>query len=88
MIFKLLRYKSKLPFDLYREVLRSYRHILPELDMQRVQDLVLAAPMRGKVQERLQLEVLQGMGESVRMRVKIIPICGFCCCKQARRGVP
>ena len=58
MLIELLRYKSKLPFDQYKEVLHSYRRILPTLDMQRIQDLVLAAPRRERIQERLQMEVL------------------------------
>ena len=58
MIFKLLRYKSKLPFDLYKEALRSYRHIQPKLDMYYIQDLVLAAPRSEKIREKLQMEVL------------------------------
>ena len=31
-------YKNKLPFDLYKEVLLNYRKILPQLNIQDIQD--------------------------------------------------
>ena len=58
MLIELLRYKSKLPFDQYKEILLNYRRIFPSLDMQQIQYLALAAPKRDKIMERLQLEVL------------------------------
>ncbi len=44
MLIELLRYKDKLPFDYYKEVLHSFRHILPQLDMQAIQDYAYASP--------------------------------------------
>ena len=58
MLIELLRYKNKLPFDYYKEVLLNYRKILPQLDMQTIQDLAYDAPKSRKVIESLQLEVL------------------------------
>lgn len=58
MLIELMRYKSKLPYDYYKEVLLSYRKIMPKLNMQMIQDLVYEAPKSGKIMEALQTEVL------------------------------
>ena len=57
MLIELLRYKSKLPFDYYKEVLLNYRRILPQLDIQTIQELAYDAPKSSKVMESLQSEV-------------------------------
>lgn len=58
MLIELLRYKSKLPFDYYKEVLLNYRKIMPKLNVQEIQDLALESPKSGRVMETLQMEVL------------------------------
>ncbi|MBR2554007.1 MAG: hypothetical protein IKE94_04000, partial [Aeriscardovia sp.] len=58
MLIELLRYKSKLPFDYYKEILLNYRKILPRLNIQEIQDLAYDAPKRNKIMETLQTEVL------------------------------
>ncbi len=58
MLIELLRYKNKLPFDYYKEVLRGFRQILLELDMQAIQDYAYQAPRSGKIMETLLTEVL------------------------------
>ncbi|MBP5255066.1 MAG: hypothetical protein J6Z23_06790 [Lachnospiraceae bacterium] len=58
MLIELLRYKSKLPFDYYKEILLNYRAALPQLDMQAVQDYAWDAPRSRKIMETLQMEVL------------------------------
>ena len=58
MLIELLRYKSKLPFDLYKEVLLNYRRIMPQLNIQRVQDYALAVPKTSMILNTLQMEVL------------------------------
>lgn len=58
MLIELLRYKNKLPFDYYKEILLNYRKILPQLDMQAIQDYAYDAPKSRKVMETLQMEVL------------------------------
>lgn len=58
MLIELLRYKSKLPFDYYKEVLLNYRKIMPRLNVQTIQDYALESPKSGKVLETLQMEVL------------------------------
>ena len=57
MLVELIRYKSKLPYDYYKEILLNYRRILPSLNMQEIQDYALAAPKSGKIMETLQAEV-------------------------------
>ena len=58
MLVELIRYKSKLPYDYYKEIILNYRRILPTLDIQEIQDLTLSAPKSNKVFEILQAEVL------------------------------
>lgn len=58
MLIELLRYKTKLPYDYYKEILLNFRKITPQLDIQAVQDYAYAAPKSGKIMEMLQTEVL------------------------------
>ena len=58
MLIELLRYKSKLPFDYYKEILLNYRRMMPQLDMQALQDYAYNAPKSGMIMETLQMEVL------------------------------
>lgn len=58
MLIELVRYKSKLPFDYYKEIILNYRKLLPRLDIQKIQDYALMSPKSNKVLEILQMEVL------------------------------
>lgn len=58
MLIELLRYKSKFPFDYYKEILLNYRKIIQQLDIQKIQDYALAAPKSNMIMNALQLEVL------------------------------
>jgi len=58
MLIELARYKSKLPYDYYKEILLNYRRLLPTLNIQKIQDYALAAPKSNKIMEILQAEVL------------------------------
>ena len=58
LLIELLRYKNKLPFDLYKEVLLSFRKIITQLNMQDIQDYAMAVPKRKMIMEALQMEVL------------------------------
>ncbi|NLJ64189.1 MAG: hypothetical protein GX337_02205 [Christensenellaceae bacterium] len=58
MLIELLRYKSKLPFDLYKEILLNYRKIMQQLDIQKIQDYALVAPKSNMIMNTLQMEVL------------------------------
>lgn len=58
MLVELLRYKSKLSFDLYKEVLLNYRRIMPQLNIQKIQQYALAVPKSNMILNTLQMEVL------------------------------
>ena len=58
MLVELLRYKSKLSFDYYKKVLLNYRKILPQLNIQEIQDYAMEAPKSSKIMETLQMEVM------------------------------
>ena len=58
LLIELLRYKSKLPFDLYKEVLLNFRKIIAQLNMEDIQDYALAVPKQKMIMEALQMEVL------------------------------
>lgn len=58
MLIELIRYKSKLPFDYYKEILHNFRLILVQLDIQAIQDYACEAPKSGKIMQILQTEVL------------------------------
>ena len=58
MLLELLRNKNKLPFDYYKEVIRNYRRIMYELDMQSIQEMMLSLPKSGMIIELLETEVL------------------------------
>lgn len=58
LLVELLRYKNKLPYDYYKEILHNFRRILPQLNMQEIQDYASEAPKSGRIMETLQTEVL------------------------------
>ncbi|MBR4473261.1 MAG: hypothetical protein IKS55_06445 [Oscillospiraceae bacterium] len=58
MLIELMRYKTKLPYDYYKELILNYRKAMPQLDIQKIQDYALAAPKSGKILDTLQAEVL------------------------------
>ena len=58
LLVELLRHKSKLPFDYYKEIIQSYRDIVYDLDIRAIQDYAYAVPKSAKILETLQLEVL------------------------------
>lgn len=57
MLIELARYKSKLPYDYYKEILLNYRRLLPTLNIQKIQDYALAAPKSNKIMEILRAEI-------------------------------
>ena len=58
MLIELLRYKSKLPFDYYKEVLLNYRKLISKLDIKEIQDLAVKSPKSTKIIDLLKTEVL------------------------------
>ena len=54
MLVELLRYKNKLPFDYYKEILGNYRNLIHDLDIRAVQEYAEALPKTGLIMEALQ----------------------------------
>ena len=57
MLVELLRYKNKLPFDYYKEILGNYRNLIYELDIERVQEYAATFPKHKTISEALDTEV-------------------------------
>ena len=57
-LIELLRSKDKLPYDLYKEVLRNYRERLPQLDFQKIDDYLVGFPKANLIKKRIEQEVI------------------------------
>lgn len=57
MLIELLRYKDKLPYDYYKEILRHYRETIDRLDIEQVQEYVAIFPKSEILWKRLDEEV-------------------------------
>lgn len=57
MLVELIRNKSKLPYDYYKEIIGHFREICNELDIEKLQDYALRLPKSKMVMEILQAEV-------------------------------
>lgn len=57
LLIELIRNKSKLPFDYYKEIIGNYRKLIYELDIQAIQEYALALPKSNRVMETIQMEV-------------------------------
>ena len=57
MLIELLRYKNKLPFDYYKEILGNYRSLIYELDIERIQEYAATFPKPKMISEALDAEV-------------------------------
>ena len=57
MLIELLRYKNKLPFDYYKEILGNYRNLIYDLDIERIQEYANSFPKHKMISEALQMEV-------------------------------
>ena len=58
MLVELIRNKPKLPFDYYKEIIRNYREIVNELDIQAIQEYAEQLPKTALVKKVLRMEVL------------------------------
>lgn len=58
MLLELIRNKSGMPFDYYKEIILSYRKIIDYLDMQLVQDYLPQMPKSDMIRKVLEAEVL------------------------------
>ena len=57
MLIELVRYKSKIPFNYYKEILGNYRRILPQLNAEKIRDYAESVPKSDKVIRILRTEV-------------------------------
>lgn len=57
MLIELIRNKSKLPYDYYKEIIGHYRNMTLELDIERIQAYAMLFPKSGLITETLQAEV-------------------------------
>lgn len=57
MLIELIRYKKKLPYDLYKEVVRNYRDIVYDLDIARLQEYITLFPKGARIIEAIETEV-------------------------------
>lgn len=57
MLIELLRFKTKLPYDYYKEILNNYRNIIYELDIERIQKYSQIFPKHRMISEALDKEV-------------------------------
>ncbi len=57
MLIELIRHKSKMSLDYYKEIIENYRRIIYELDIQAIQEYAAVLPKTEKVMEIIQMEV-------------------------------
>lgn len=57
MLIELVRFKSKLPFNYYKEILGNYRRLLPALNTERIRDYAETMPKHDTVIRTLRTEV-------------------------------
>lgn len=58
MMLELVRYRNKLPFDYYKEIVESYRGLKYDLDFSKVDDYIEAMQSRTDFYEVIQREIL------------------------------
>ena len=58
MLVELMRFKSKTPFDYYKEIIQNYRRIAEEMDFGLVEDYAYMFRNDEKIMNQIQMEVL------------------------------
>lgn len=58
MLIELIRNKSNMPFDYYKEIIESYRKIIGSMDIEKLQDYIEKFPKQNYLMKAIQLEVL------------------------------
>ena len=58
MLIELIRNKSALPFDYYKEIIESYRKITQDLDIEKLQDYIMQFSKKDHIMNAIRLEVL------------------------------
>ena len=57
-VIDLFRYKTKLPYDYYKEVLRNLRARLGEMDIRKLQDYISKMPKQERLMRMMMDELL------------------------------
>lgn len=57
MLIELLRFKNKLPFDYYKEIIANYRRLIYDLDIERIQAYAESFPRSKMICNALEMEV-------------------------------
>ncbi len=57
MLIELVRYKGKMPFTYYKEIILNYRRILPQLNVEKIRDYAEVMPRHKKIIDTLKMEV-------------------------------
>ena len=57
LLIELIRYKNKLPFDYYKEIILAYRNQVMDLDMELIEHYVEQFPRNRKIMNVIQAEV-------------------------------
>lgn len=58
ILVDLIRFKKKIPFDLYKEVISNYRRIIDEMDFFEMEDYASLLRQGKKIMDAVQLEVM------------------------------
>ena len=58
MLIELIRYKNKLPFDYYKEIINYYRNHINDIDIPLVLDYLESFPKKDLITKTIQMEVL------------------------------
>ena len=58
LLVDLIRFRKKMPFDYYKEIIGNYRRIVDELDFFAIEDYTAMLKSGKKIMDTIQLEVL------------------------------
>ncbi len=58
LLVDLVRFKNKMPFDYYKEIISNYRRIIDELDFFSIEDYASMLKQGNKIMDAIQLEVM------------------------------
>ena len=57
LMIELIKYRSKLPYDYYKEIVRSYRERVYDIDTEKLQEYLPMFPARVKIQSIIEEEI-------------------------------
>lgn len=58
LLVDLVRFKNKIPFDYYKEVIKNYRRVINDLDFFSIEDYAEMLKHGEKIMDKIQLEVM------------------------------